>query len=54
LQLRYGDSLLVYDYTPPLHIEYAVDQPGWYYAYIFTESGWNSTTSYTLTVTYPP
>jgi hypothetical protein len=53
LQLRYGDSLLVYDYTPPLHIEYAMDQPGWYYAYIFTESGWNNTTPYTLTVTYP-
>lgn len=54
LQLHYGDTFLTYVYAPPFHIEYAVDQPGWYYVYIFTESGWNGTTPYTLTVTYPP
>lgn len=53
LQLRYGDTFLTYSYAPPFHIEYAVDQPGWYYAFIFNESGWNSTTPYTLTGAYP-
>jgi hypothetical protein len=40
------------DQTPPYHIDYA-GQAGWYFIYIYTESGFNSTTPYTLTAVFP-
>jgi hypothetical protein len=53
LQLRDSTcSLLVYDWQPPYHIEYSVSA-GWYYIYIFTESGYNTITPYTLQVVFP-
>ncbi|MBN1582420.1 MAG: hypothetical protein JXA89_17060 [Anaerolineae bacterium] len=41
-----------YDLTSPYHIEYT-GPAGWYYIYIYTASGYNSTTQYTLRATYP-
>jgi uncharacterized membrane protein len=38
--------------SPPYTLSYN-GQAGWYYIFIFTESGFNSTTPYTLRVTYP-
>jgi hypothetical protein len=41
-----------YDLDPPsYHIEYT-GLAGWYYIYIYTASGYNNTTSYTLRVVY--
>ncbi len=54
LQLFYesvGD-LKKLDYTPPYHIEYTGD-PGVYYIYIYTASGYSDTEPYTIRVTYP-
>jgi hypothetical protein len=39
-------------WTEPYHIEYS-GPAGWYYVYIYTESGYSETTPYTLRVTYP-
>jgi hypothetical protein len=54
LQLFYGSvgSRVGYDVSPPYHIEYT-GAPGWYYVYIYTASGYNSSTLYTLRATYP-
>ncbi len=54
LQLFYQsvDNRVAYDLDPPYHVEYS-GQAGWYYVYIYTESGHNSSTPYTLRVTYP-
>jgi hypothetical protein len=54
LQLFYQtiDNLIGFVFAPPYHVEYD-GADGWYYIYIFTESGHNSTTPYTLQVTYP-
>ena len=54
LQLFYQtvNNLVAYDPTAPYHITYS-GQPGWYYIYIYTASGFNTTTPYTLRVTYP-
>jgi hypothetical protein len=54
LQLFYEstDNRVAWDLDPPYHIGHA-GGAGWYYVYIFTESGYNSTTPYTLRVTYP-
>ncbi|MBN1920197.1 MAG: hypothetical protein JW892_03050, partial [Anaerolineae bacterium] len=41
-----------HDYEPPYQIIYN-GQAGWYYIYIYTTGGYNSTTPYTLRVTYP-
>jgi hypothetical protein len=41
-----------YDVSAPYHIDYT-GPPGWYYIYIYTASGYNSTTPYTLRATYP-
>jgi hypothetical protein len=40
-----------WDYEAPYDISYT-GPAGWYYVYIYTESGFNATTSYTLRVTY--
>jgi hypothetical protein len=54
LQLFYQttDNRLAYDLDPPYQITYN-GPPGTYYIYIFTESGFNGVTPYTLRVTYP-
>ena len=54
LQLFYGDvgHRVGYDPDPPYKIEYLGD-PGWYYIYIYTASGYNNTTAYTLRATFP-
>lgn len=44
---------VAYDLSAPYRINYN-GQPGWYWIYIYTASGYNSTTPYTLQVTYPP
>ena len=54
LQLFYQsvDNRVDYDLDPPsYHIEYT-GLAGWYYIYIYTASGYNNTTSYTLRVVY--
>jgi len=53
LQLFYQsvDNRVAYVPHPPYHIEYT-GLAGWYYVYIYTASGYNSTTSYTLQVLY--
>jgi len=53
LQLFYQsvDNRVAHALSPPYHIEYA-GPAGWYYVYIYTESGYNSTTPYTLRVVY--
>jgi hypothetical protein len=38
--------------APPYHIEYT-GPAGWYYVYIYTESGYITTTPYTLRATFP-
>ena len=40
------------DWVPPYHIEYTGDA-GWYYIRIYTASGYNSDTPYTLRATFP-
>jgi hypothetical protein len=56
LHLYYGEPVqggyVKRDDDPPYHIEHS-GSAGWYYVYINTGSGWNSTTPYTLRVTYP-
>lgn len=54
LQLFYNtiDNRVAYDPSPPYHIDYP-GQPGWYYIYIYTGSGFNEATLYTLNVDYP-
>ena len=54
LQLFYQTpgNTVAYDLYPPYSIEYN-GQPGFYYIYIYTAGGYNSTTPYTLRVTYP-
>jgi hypothetical protein len=54
LQLFYQTpgNVVEYDLTPPYHITYT-GPAGWYYIYIYTANGYNSTTPYTLRVTYP-
>ena len=54
LQLFYqtAGNIVAYDWNPPYHIDYT-GSPGRYYIYIYTESGHNTTTPYTLRVTYP-
>ena len=54
LQLFYQgiDNRVAFDTAPPYTITYD-GQPGWYYIYIYTGGGHNSTTPYTLRVTYP-
>jgi hypothetical protein len=41
---------VAYDLEAPYHIDYT-GPAGWYYIYLYTESGFNSTTPYTLRVT---
>jgi sugar lactone lactonase YvrE len=41
-----------YDTTPPYQITYQ-GSPGWYYVYIYTASGHNWSTPYTLQASYP-
>ncbi len=41
-----------FDYDAPYHITYS-GAAGWYYVYVYTESGFNSATPYTLQVIYP-
>jgi hypothetical protein len=41
-----------WDYQAPYDLSYT-GPAGWYYVYIYTESGFNATTPYTLRVTYP-
>jgi len=53
LQLRdQSGNLLKYVYGQPYHIDHT-GQAGCYYIGIYTGSGYNSTTQYTLRVTYP-
>ena len=55
LQLFYQsvDNRVASDLSAPYHIEYPGGSAGWYYVYIYAPSGHNSTTPYTLRVTYP-
>lgn len=39
-------------YAPPYHIEHT-GLAGWYYIYVYTESGYNETTPYTIQATFP-
>jgi hypothetical protein len=54
LQLFYQttDVMVTYDWNEPYHIEYT-GSAGWYYVRIYTESGYGTSTSYTLTATHP-
>ncbi len=53
LQLRDAAyNLITYVWQPPYHIERSMPA-GWYYIYIFTESGYNNTTPYTLYSMFP-
>jgi hypothetical protein len=51
-QLADVDHRVGYDPTAPYQIVYD-GQPGWYYIYIYAIGGYNTTTPYTLRVTYP-
>jgi len=52
LQLRdQGGNLVAYVSEPPYHLEYT-GPAGQYYVYIYTESGHNSNTPYTLRATF--
>lgn len=56
LQMYYqsaADPNSIYDWSPPFQLDYVNGPPGIYYVYIYTGSGYNSTTPYTLTITYP-
>ncbi|MBN1920441.1 MAG: hypothetical protein JW892_04305, partial [Anaerolineae bacterium] len=46
------DNRVAFDTESPYTITYN-GQPGWYYVYIYTGGGYDSTTPYTLRVTYP-
>lgn len=54
LQLFYQSTStqVGFDHNRPFHIEHT-GPAGWYYIYIYTESGHSSTSPYTLHVTYP-
>ncbi len=53
IQLFYQSSDRVeWVYEPPYHIEYT-GLAGWYYIYVYTESGYNETTRYTIRATFP-
>jgi hypothetical protein len=54
LQLFYQstNNRVDYDLDAPYHITYT-GPAGWYYIYIYTAGGYNTTTPYTLRVTYP-
>jgi hypothetical protein len=54
LQLFYQsvDNRVAYDLVVPYHIEHS-GAGGWYYVYIYTESGHNNSSPYTLQVNYP-
>jgi cell division septation protein DedD len=54
LQLFYQDTghQVGFVWAPPYHIEYA-GQPGWYYIYFYTASGFNSNDLYTLRARFP-
>ncbi|MBF8283924.1 MAG: hypothetical protein HW378_2839, partial [Anaerolineales bacterium] len=45
--------LVTYDPTPPFDITATNRPPGRYYISIYTGSGYNSTTPYSLTATFP-
>lgn len=55
LQLFYESTsnVVASDVIAPYSIQYTASQAGWYYIYIYTESGWNSNAAYTLLTTYP-
>jgi hypothetical protein len=54
LQLLYKGASNRVDFSlaPPYHIEYN-GLEGWYYIYIYTASGYDDTTQYTLRATFP-
>jgi hypothetical protein len=54
LQLFYQNTsnLMKYDYDAPYSIDYT-GEAGWYYIYIHAAGNYNSSTAYTLQVTYP-
>jgi len=54
LQLFYQstNNRVDYDLDAPYHITYT-GPAGWYYIYIYTAGGYNTTTPYILRVTYP-
>ena len=54
LQLFYQTTgnLVAGDLDAPYHIEYT-GPAGWYYIYIYTAGNYNSSTAYTLRLTYP-
>jgi hypothetical protein len=54
LQLFNGsvDNRVCFDPELPLHCEYT-GQAGWYYVFIYTESGFNTHTAYTLRAEFP-
>ncbi|MCP4544553.1 MAG: hypothetical protein GY832_46180 [Chloroflexi bacterium] len=54
LQLHYQSvpNMVEWAWHSPYHIEHA-GSAGWYYIRIFTESGYNNVTPYTLQVTFP-
>ncbi len=56
LQLFYQSTsnLVTYDPTPPFSIQVGNRPAGFYIVIIYAASGYNSTTPYTLVVTYPP
>jgi hypothetical protein len=54
LQLFYQNTDTRVGFDPEVPFEIAYNgQPGWYYLYIFTGSGYNNTTAYTLHASFP-
>lgn len=53
LQLYYqsASNRVAFDHTPPYHIEYT-GPPGWYFIYIYTAGGFNTSQPYTLRVQF--
>jgi hypothetical protein len=47
------DHRVAWDHEPPFHLELTNQSPGWYYIYIYTQSGHNQDNKYTLKVVYP-
>jgi hypothetical protein len=52
LYYQSSENLVGWDCTPPYHIEYS-GSAGRYYICIYTESGHNTDTPYTLRATFP-
>jgi len=52
LLLYNQNNLVAFDQVPPFHLDYS-GAAGWYVVRIYTASGFNTATSYTLKVTYP-